>query len=70
MESSCGDGAGAFLFEVLSHQAGIAERPDQMDDALVLFDFTDEESDVGDEVPDDVGEYDGLSGRVEDSEIQ
>jgi hypothetical protein len=43
----------------------------QREEALVLVDLTDDESDAGEELPEDMVEYtDGLSGRTEDSEIQ
>ena len=69
-ESSTGDGAGDF-FAFRSHHVGMADNEaDQIDDALVLVDLTEEESETGDDAPEDVIEYVGLSGRIDDSEIQ
>ena len=41
------------------------------DEALVLVDLTEDESDAGEELPEEVVEYpEGLSGRIDDTEIQ
>jgi hypothetical protein len=43
----------------------------QREEAFVLLDATEDESDAGDELPEEVVEYtEGLSGRTEDTEIQ
>ena len=56
-----------------SHQVDTEAAPIELqrDDALVLVDLTEDESDAGEELPEEVVEYtEGLSGRIEDTEIQ
>lgn len=66
------------LLECLMSHHGSTEREalpidPHREESMVLFDMTDEasESESGDERPEDVVEYtDGLSGRIDDSDIQ
>lgn len=74
--SSIGDVAGVFLLLLESNHEGSMERTEpaefQIDEALVLVerdDLTDEESEIGEVLPDEEVEKAGLSGRTEDSDI-
>jgi hypothetical protein len=69
---SSGEEAAGF-FDLESHQAGIPAdlMLPQREEAFVLFDLTEDASEIGEEPPEDVSEYtEGLSGRMLDSEIQ
>jgi hypothetical protein len=73
---SAGEPEGDFPELLESHQEGmlasaVPPMEFQREEALVLLDLIDDESEAGEERPEEVVEYiDGLSGRTDDSEIQ
>jgi hypothetical protein len=71
-ERCFGSRSGEVDADFFSSHPVVAEAAEfHRDEALVLVDLTEVESDAGEELPEEVVEYsEGLSGRIDDTEIQ